>query len=118
MTHSEAMEAINITGITITNVLGCGMQKGQLKYYRGAPIEINLLPKMKAEIAVCAVPVEKVVAAAKAALYTGNFGDGKLFIYDIENVIKVRTGEEGYDALQDSEEENKVLMGAPEKSGK
>ena len=114
----QAMEAINITGITITNVLGCGMQKGQLKYYRGAPIEINLLPKMKAEIAVCAVPVEKVVAAAKAALYTGNFGDGKLFIYDIENVIKVRTGEEGYDALQDSEEENKVLMGAPEKSGK
>lgn len=108
----EAMESIHITGITVTNVLGCGMQNGRQKYYRGAKIDMNLLPKIKAEIAICAVPVEKVIDAARAALYTGNFGDGKLFIYDIENVIKVRTGEEGYDALQDTEEENKVLMGA------
>lgn len=109
----QAMESISITGITVTNVLGCGMQKGQQKYYRGARIEMNLLPKMKAEIAICAVPVDRVIDAARAALYTGNYGDGKLFIYDIENVIKIRTGEEGYAALQDSEEENKVLMGVP-----
>lgn len=107
----EAMESIKITGITVTNVLGCGMQKGATKYYRGAPIEMNLLPKVKAEIAVCAVPVNTVVSAAKSALYTGNYGDGKIFIYDIENVIKIRTGEMGYDALQDSVEENKVFSG-------
>ena len=98
----SAMEQIDVTGITVTNVLGCGMQKGHSEYYRGARIEVNLLPKIKAEIAVCKVPVEKVVSAAKAALYTGSYGDGKLFIYDIENVIKIRTGEEGYAALQDS----------------
>ncbi|MDE6788998.1 MAG: ammonium transporter [Ruminococcus sp.] len=111
----QAMEAIHITGITVTNVLGCGMQKGQKKYYRGTEIEMNLLPKIKAEIAICAVPVDRVIDSARAALYTGNYGDGKLFIYDIENVIKIRTGEEGYDALQDSPEENKVLMGAAHK---
>ena len=88
----------------MTNVLGCGMQNGQRNYYRGATVEMNLLPKVKAEIAVCAVPVEKVVAAAKSALYTGSYGDGKMFIYDIENVIKIRTGEEGYNALHDSAE--------------
>ena len=100
----EAMEAIDVKGITVTNVLGCGMQNGQRNYYRGTTVEMNLLPKVKAEIAVCAVPVEKVVNAAKSALYTGNYGDGKMFIYDIENVIKIRTGEEGYNALHDSEE--------------
>lgn len=107
----EAMESIHITGITVTNVLGCGMQKGAQKYYRGAAVEMNLLPKVKAEIAICAVPVNKVIDAAKSALYTGNYGDGKLFIYDIENVVKIRTGEEDYDALQDSPEENKVFSG-------
>ena len=108
----QAMEDINITGITVTNVLGCGMQKGQKqKYYRGAKIEINLLPKIKAEIAICAVPADKVINTAIRALYTGNFGDGKIFIYDIENVVKVRTGEQGYDALQDTEEENKAYAG-------
>ena len=111
----EAMESIKITGITVTNVLGCGMQKGAQKYYRGAPDEMNLLPKVKAEIAVCAVPVNTVIDAAKAALYTGNYGDGKLFIYDIENVVKIRTGEEDYDALQDSPEENKVFSGQIDK---
>ena len=100
----SAMEQIDVTGITVTNVLGCGMQRGHSEFYRGARIEVNLLPKIKAEIAVCAVPVERVVSAAKAALYTGHYGDGKLFIYDIENVIKIRTGEEGYAALQDTEE--------------
>ena len=81
------------------------MQNGQRNYYRGTSVEMNLLPKVKAEIAVCAVPVEKVIDSARAALYTGHYGDGKLFIYDIENVVKIRTGEEGYDALQDHEEE-------------
>ncbi|MBQ7266661.1 MAG: ammonium transporter [Firmicutes bacterium] len=100
----EAMEKIDVKGITVTNVIGCGMQKGRTNYYRGTKVEMNLLPKVKAEIAVCAVPVDKVVDAAKSALYTGNYGDGKLFIYDIENVIKIRTGEEGYNALHDSEE--------------
>ena len=98
-----AMEAIQVTGITVTNVLGCGMQKGQTEFYRGTEIQTNLLPKVKAEIAVCKVPVSQVVDAAKSALYTGHIGDGKLFVYDIENVIKVRTGEEGYAALQDEE---------------
>ncbi|MCM1528658.1 MAG: ammonium transporter [Alistipes sp.] len=111
----QAMEAIKITGITVTNVLGCGMQKGQQKYYRGTRIEMNLLPKIKAEIAICAVPVDRVIDSARAALYTGNYGDGKLFIYDIENVVKIRTGEEDYAALQDTDEENKVLMGSVDK---
>ncbi len=101
----SAMEAIDVTGITVTNVLGCGMQKGQGEYYRGAKVETNLLPKVKAEVVVCKVPVSTVVEAAKSALYTGHIGDGKIFIYDIENVIKIRTGEEGYDALQDVEGE-------------
>ncbi len=100
----QAMESIDVTGVTVTNVLGCGMQKGQTKYYRGAKMEVNLLPKVKAEIAVCAVPVQKVIDTAKATLYTGHIGDGKLFVYDIENVVKIRTGEEGYDALQDAED--------------
>ncbi len=103
-TFIEAMEAIDVKGITVTNVLGCGMQSGQLNYYRGTSVEMNLLPKVKAEIAVCAVPVDKVIDAARSALYTGNYGDGKIFIYDIENVIKIRTGEENYNALQDSDE--------------
>lgn len=96
-----AMEAIDVTGVTVTNVMGCGMQKGRPEYYRGAEIQTNLLPKVKAEIVVCKVPVQTVIDAAKSALYTGHIGDGKLFVYDIENVIKIRTGEEGYDALQD-----------------
>ena len=100
-----AMEAINVTGITVTNVLGCGMQKGQAEFYRGVEVEANLLPKVKAEVVVCKVPVNAVVNAAKSALYTGHIGDGKIFIYDIENVIKVRTGEQGYDALQDNDTE-------------
>ena len=101
----QAMESIDVTGITITHVLGCGMQNGQRNYYRGTTIEMNLLPKVKAEIVVCAVPVNTVVDAARSALYTGNYGDGKLFIYPIENVIKVRTGEQGYEALQNFDDD-------------
>ena len=77
------------------------MQKGQQEYYRGAVVETNLLPKVKAEIVVCRVPVRTVINAAKSALYTGHIGDGKIFVCDVENVVKIRTGEEGYDALQD-----------------
>ncbi len=96
-----ALEALGITGMTVTQVMGCGMQKGSHQYYRGVEVESTLLPKVKVEIVVCKVPVADVIAAVKKALYTGNIGDGKMFIYDVENVVKVRTGEEGYDALQD-----------------
>lgn len=100
----QALNAIGVTGITITNVLGCGTQKGAMHYYRGVEMDMSLLPKIKIEIAVSRVPVELVIETARQVLYTGHIGDGKLFIYDIENVIKVRTGEEGYTALGDTPE--------------
>lgn len=99
----EAMNSIGITGMTVTQVLGCGMQKGSSEYYRGVELDINLLPKIKVEIIVCKVPVWTVIETAKQILYTGHIGDGKIFVYDVENVVKVRTGEEGYEALQDVE---------------
>ena len=99
----SAMNTIGVTGMTVTQVLGCGMQKGRMEYYRGVQREINLLPKVKVEIVVCKVPVRTVIETAKKVLYTGHIGDGKIFVYDTENVVKVRTGEEGYDALQDEE---------------
>lgn len=97
----SALEDIDVTGVTVTNVLGCGMQKGQPEYYRGAVVEANLLPKVKVEVVICKVPTRAVIDAAKSALYTGHIGDGKIFVYNIENVVKIRTNEEGYDALQD-----------------
>ncbi len=100
----EAMLEIGITGMTVTNVLGCGVQKGQPEYYRGAVQEITLHPRVQVEIVVSKVPVKTVVDTAKKCLYTGRIGDGKIFVYDVENVIKVRTGEEGKDALQDDEQ--------------
>ena len=96
-----AFDKLEITGMTVTDVLGCGMQKGRREFYRGVPLESTLLPKVKIEVVVCKVPVKMLINAVKKALYTGSIGDGKIFIYDVENVIKVRTGEEGYDALQD-----------------
>ncbi len=98
-----AMEQIGVTGMTVSQVLGCGMQKGQPEYYRGVAVEMNLLRKVQVDIVVCKIPVRTVIDAAKKVLYTGHIGDGKIFVYDVENVIKVRTGEEGYDALQDVE---------------
>ena len=98
-----ALDGIGITGLTVTNVLGHGIQKGHINYYRGAPVNIRLLPKVQVDIVVCIIPPETVVNTVREVLYTGNIGDGKIFISDIENVIKVRTGEEGYDALQDKE---------------
>jgi len=99
----NAMDKIGITGMTVTNVLGYGQQGGVMEYYRGVEFQTQLLPKVKVEIVVSKVPVRTVIETAKAVLYTGNIGDGKIFVYDVENVIKIRTGEEGYDALQDVE---------------
>ena len=98
----SALYDIGITGMTVTNTMGCGMQKGKAHYYRGVKVTPQLLPKVKVEVVVCKVPVNDVVTAAKNALYTGNVGDGKIFVYDVENVLKIRTSEEGYDALQDN----------------
>lgn len=95
----EAMNDIGITGMTVSHVLGCGQQKGRTEIYRGVPYEITLLPKIKFEIVVSEVPVEKVVEKAKEVLKTDVVGDGKIFIYPIQNAIKVRTGEEGVSAL-------------------
>lgn len=98
-----AMMNLGITGMTVSHVLGCGVQKGKPEYYRGVPIEANLLPKIQVEIVVSKVPVRSVIETAKKVLYTGHIGDGKIFVYDVENVVKVRTGEEGLEALQDVE---------------
>ena len=98
-----AMMNIGITGMTVAHVLGCGVQKGKPEYYRGVPMEANLLPKIQVDIVVSKVPVRDVIETAKKVLYTGHIGDGKIFVYDVENVVKVRTGEEGYAALQDVE---------------
>ena len=99
-----AMNEIGVTGMTVAQVLGCGVQKGNSEYYRGVAMDFHLLPKIKVEIVVCTVPVQKVVDTAKKVLYTGHIGDGKIFLYDVENVIKVRTGEQGMEALQDDGE--------------
>lgn len=97
------LSAVGVTGFTVTQVLGCGTQKGAGERYRGVPVEATLLPKVKVEVVVSKVPVETVVEAARKALYTGHIGDGKIFVTDIEDVVRVRTGESGYDALQDAE---------------
>ena len=98
-----AMNDIGVTGMTVTQVLGCGAQKGRTEYYRGVPLSMNLLPKLQVDIVVSRVPVAQVVECAKQVLYTGHIGDGKIFVYDVEQVVKVRTGEQGYDALQGEE---------------
>jgi Amt family ammonium transporter len=99
----KAMAELGITGMTVSHVLGYGQQKGRPEYYRGVEIETNLLPKVQVDIVVSKVPVRQVIETAKKVLYTGHIGDGKIFVYDVENVVKVRTGEEGYEALQDIE---------------
>ena len=99
----KAMTDLGITGMTVSHVLGCGIQKGKPEYYRGVEVEANLLPKIQVDIVVSKIPVRNVIETAKKVLYTGHIGDGKIFVYDVENVVKVRTGEEGYDALQDVE---------------
>lgn len=96
----EAMNQIGVTGMTVMQVLGCGMQKGVGEYYRGTPVEMQLLPKLKVEIVLAKVPVEQVVQTARKVLYTGHIGDGKIFIYDVVDAVKIRTGAVGYDAMQ------------------
>ena len=99
----NAMMSIGITGMTVSHVLGCSVPTGKPEYYRGVQLETNLMPKVQVDIVVSKVPVRTVIETAKKVLYTGNLGDGKIFVYDVENVVKIRTGEEGYDALQDVE---------------
>ena len=96
----NAMMEIGITGMTVTHVLGCGIQKGTPEYYRGVQIEANLLPKVQVNIVICTVPVSRVIETAKKVLYTGHIGDGKIFVYDVEEVVKVRTGQTGVEAME------------------
>ena len=99
----QAMNHLGVTGMTVTQVMGCGIQKGAGEFYRGVEMDATLLPKIKVEIVVSAIPVDAVIETAKKALYTGHVGDGKIFVYPVSRVVKVRTGEENYDALQDVE---------------
>ena len=98
-----SLNELGVTGMTVTQVMGCGLQKGTTEKYRGVPMDTNLLPKVKVEVIVSKIPVDSVIAAAKKALYTGHIGDGKIFVYDVTRVVKVRTGEENFAALQDVE---------------
>ena len=99
----KAMNDLGVTGMTVTQVMGCGIQKGAGEKYRGVEMDATLLPKVKVEVVVSKIPVKDVVEAAKKALYTGHIGDGKIFVYNVDKVVKIRTGEEDYDALQDVE---------------
>lgn len=99
----RAMNDLGVTGMTVTQVMGCGIQKGAGERYRGAELDATLLPKVKVEVVVSKIPVENVVEAAKKVLYTGHIGDGKIFVYDVAKVVKIRTGEEDREALQDVE---------------
>lgn len=99
----DALGNLGVTGLTVTNVLGHGMQKGNPTFFRGVPMDTRLLPKVKVDVVICKIPIETLVDTVKKVLYTGNIGDGKIFIYDVEDVIKIRTNEHGYDALQDEE---------------
>ncbi|PRR81061.1 P-II family nitrogen regulator [Clostridium vincentii] len=96
----DELNKIGISGMTVSNVLGCGLQKGHKEYYRGVAVDINLLPKIKIEIVVCEIPVQLVIDTAKKVLKTGNIGDGKIFVYDVQNVIRISTDDEGLDALK------------------
>ena len=99
----KALNDLGVTGMTVTQVMGCGIQKGAGEMYRGVEMDATLLPKVKIEVVVSKIPVESVIEVAKKALYTGHIGDGKIFVYPVEKVVKIRTGEENYEALQDVE---------------
>ncbi|MBQ3785674.1 MAG: P-II family nitrogen regulator, partial [Lachnospiraceae bacterium] len=99
----KAMNDLGVTGMTVTQVMGCGIQKGAGERYRGVEIDATLLPKVKLEVVVSAIPVDDVIETAKKVLYTGHIGDGKIFVYPVSRVVKVRTGEENIAALQDVE---------------
>lgn len=102
---TKALHEIGVTGMTISEVLGCGVQKGDVEYYRGVKMDVKLLPKVKIEIVVSEIPVDLVVKTARRVLYTGQYGDGKIFVYEVENAVKIRTGEDGIAALQDVSKE-------------
>ena len=102
-TLKKALNDIGVTGMTVTQVMGCGLQKGSGERYRGAEVDATLLPKVKVEVVVSKIPVEKIIDTATKALYTGHIGDGKIFVYNVAKVVKVRTGEQDYAALQDVE---------------
>lgn len=97
------MNDLGVTGMTVTQVMGCGIEKGSGEKYRGVEVDATLLPKVKVEVVVSSIPVDDVIEAAKKVLYTGHIGDGKIFIYDVDRVVKIRTGEENQAALQDVE---------------
>ena len=97
----DSLEAMGITGMTVTNVFGHGMQKGHTTFFRGAPVETRLLPKIKIDVVICKIDTEDLIKTVQKVLYSGKVGDGKIFLYDVEDVIKIRTSERGYDALQD-----------------
>lgn len=99
----QALHAIGVAGMTVSQVFGCGLTKGHTEVYRGAEYSINLLPKIKVETVVCEVPVEAVLETAKRVLRTGQLGDGKIFVYPIENAVRIRTGEEGDIAIIDTD---------------
>ncbi|MCR5116398.1 MAG: ammonium transporter [Lachnospiraceae bacterium] len=99
----KAMNELGVTGMTVTQVMGCGIQKGAGEMYRGVEVDATLLPKVKVEVVVSEIPVQKVIDVAKKTLYTGHIGDGKIFVYNVDKVVKIRTGEEDFDALQDVE---------------
>ena len=97
------MNDLGVTGMTVTQVMGCGVQKGAGEWYRGVEMDATLLPKVMVDVVVSKIPVDDVIEAAKKALYTGHIGDGKIFVYSVDRVVKVRTGEEDFAALQDVE---------------
>ena len=99
----KALNELGVTGMTVTQVMGCGIQKGAGEMYRGVEMDVTLLPKVKLEVVVSKIPVDAVIEAVKKALYTGHIGDGKIFVYSVDRVVKVRTGEENEAALQDVE---------------
>ena len=99
----KVMNDLGVTGMTVTQVMGCGVQKGAGEMYRGVEMDATLLPKVKIEVVVSKIPVDSVIEAAKKALYTGHIGDGKIFVYNVDKVVKIRTGEEDFAALQDVE---------------
>ncbi len=105
----DSMNKIGVTGMTVTQVLGYGLQKGHREVYRGTEYTVNLVPKVKVEIVVCEVPVEKVIETAKKVCQTGNVGDGKIFVYGIDNAVRIRTGEEGDKAIIDPSDFNKLI---------
>lgn len=104
----EALNEIGVAGMTVSQVFGCGLTKGHTEVYRGREYTINLLPGIKVETVICEIPVEKVIETAKRVLRTGKVGDGKIFVYPIENAVRIRTGEEGDIAIIDTQESKKI----------